>query len=78
MKVITTYIRGHKVYYNNKLKKWLYFNNDESIKKERPCPRCNKMPTIEGYDHCLGYIKGATSACCGHGVHLPILMKENQ
>jgi hypothetical protein len=26
------------------------------------------MPTKEGYDACLGYIEGAKSACCGHGV----------
>ena len=25
-------------------------------------------PTKEGYDACLGYIEGAMSACCGHGV----------
>lgn len=26
------------------------------------------MPTKEGYDACLGFIEGAKSACCGHGV----------
>ncbi len=34
----------------------------------RPCPRCGRMPTPEGYDACLGHIPGAISACCGHGV----------
>lgn len=29
------------------------------------------MPTKEGYDACLGYIKGAKSACCGHGIEEP-------
>ena len=34
----------------------------------RPCSRCGRMPTPEGYDACLGYIPGAAGACCGHGV----------
>jgi hypothetical protein len=26
------------------------------------------MPTKEGYDACLGYLKNVIHACCGHGV----------
>ena len=33
------------------------------------------MPIKEGYDACLGYIDGVKSACCGHGVGKPFLMK---
>lgn len=44
----------------------------------RPCPKCDRPPTPEGYDACLGLIPGATSACCGHGVHEPILMMETE
>ena len=28
----------------------------------------NKIQTEEGYDACIGEIKGVTHACCGHGV----------
>ena len=28
----------------------------------------NKIQTEEGYDACIGEIKGATHAYCGHGV----------
>jgi len=37
------------------------------------------MPTPEGYDHCLGHIDGAVSACCGHGVEDPyVVYKTNE
>ena len=49
-------------------KNWFYADNKQSISIERPCTRCNKMPTKEGYDKCLGYIKNVKSACCGHGI----------
>jgi hypothetical protein len=32
------------------------------------CVLCGQPPTVEGYDACIGYIPGAVSACCGHGV----------
>ena len=63
--MIKSYSRGYSIEYKNG---WIYSDTKESITKERPCIRCKKMPTKEGYDTCLGYIKGATSACCGHGV----------
>jgi hypothetical protein len=72
---IVSYIRGHKIYYKND--DW-YYNNDESIKQEKACVRCNKMPTIEGYDACLGFIEGVKSACCGHGVSKPIIIQDNK
>jgi hypothetical protein len=60
-----SYLRGNKIEYNSK---WVYSDTKESISKGRHCVRCGLMPTKEGYDHCLGYIKGLKSACCGHGV----------
>jgi len=57
--------RGHKIIYNND---WVYADNNQSINTERPCIRCGKMPTKEGYDACLGHVKGAKAACCGHGI----------
>ena len=63
--MITSYGRGHKLVYNNG---WLYLDTMEKFDDSRPCKKCGKMPTKEGYDACLGYIPGAKFACCGHGV----------
>ena len=60
--------------------KWIYEDNNEPFVnnpiKPRPCKKCNRLPTKEGYDACMGHIEGATSVCCGHGVSRPILMME--
>jgi hypothetical protein len=42
----------------------------------RECKRCGCKPTDEGYDACIGFMHGVKSACCGHGVVDPILIKE--
>lgn len=62
----TSYLRGHEIYYDGK--DWRYKDNNQIADDSRPCKRCGRLPTPEGYDACLGYIKGAFSACCGHGV----------
>lgn len=65
--MVTTHYRGHEIKYNNG--QWVYSDNNIPIEKEiRPCTKCGRMPTTEGYDACLGFIPGATSACCGHGI----------
>ena len=63
---IESYIRGHKVYYD--VKEWRFKDNNKLIDENITCKRCGRKPTKEGYDACLGYVEGATSACCGHGV----------
>ena len=63
--MVTSDSRGHKIYYNGS--EWLYCDNDKPLEEMRPCARCGKKPTAEGYDACLGYIEGVESACCGHG-----------
>jgi len=64
--MIYSYSRGHLCEYIEN--KWIYSDNKMPISSEiRPCKRCGKMPTTEGYDACLGYLPGITSACCGHG-----------
>jgi len=73
----TSYSRGHKIYYDFKTKVWKYCDTNEIINDEHPCKRCGNQPTKEGYDFCLGYIEGATSACCGHGTSNPILILDN-
>jgi len=43
-----------------------------------PCPKCGKMPTKEGYDACIGYVPGATSVCCGHGLVSPYITFDGE
>lgn len=64
-----SYQRGHPIIWQSG--KWVYEDDSSPITEERSCIRCGKMPTIEGYDACLGHIEGASSACCGHGVEKP-------
>lgn len=67
------HFRGHPVYYIND--EWRY--SDGTIADENAaCVRCGKSPTPEGYDACLGYIPGITSACCGHGIETPYFILE--
>ncbi len=49
-----------------------YVDNDEPFDEDnpRPCPQCHQLPTPEGHDACLGTIRGACAACCGHGVEM--------
>jgi len=63
------HLRGHLCEYQEKENRWVFADTKNPIGDEiRPCKKCGGMPTPEGYDACLGYIPGATSACCGHGV----------
>lgn len=49
--------------------RWVYADTGEPVEgNPRPCPRCGRPSTPEGHDACLGFISGARSACCGHGV----------
>lgn len=57
-------------------KTWRYADTGEPSNLPRPCARCGRMPTPEGYDACLGYIPGALAACCGHGVQEPYVMRQ--
>jgi len=58
--------RGWDIYHDGK--DWRYSDTNELFDDSRPCKKCGKHPTKEGYDACLGYIKGAKHACCGHGI----------
>jgi len=64
--MVTGYSRGNPIEYRNG--EWIYLDGVPLSQEERPCTRCGRMPTAEGYDACLGHIEGATSACCGHGL----------
>lgn len=71
---IESYVRGHKVYYDGK--DWRFKDSNKLIDENIPCKRCGRKATKEGYDACLGYIEGATSVCCGHGVEEGFILNE--
>lgn len=66
---ISSYERGWPIFWDGE--QWLYVDDKKPIDEKRQCFKCGEPPTPEGYDACLGYIKGAFSACCGHGKEKP-------
>ena len=68
--MILSYIRGYEITWLKNLGTWIYVDNGEGINDERPCKKCSKSPTSEGYDACLGFLPGVKSACCGHGIEV--------
>jgi len=76
--MIVSQQRGHMIEFNHATKKWVYQDNGEPIQFERPCRKCGRYPTEEGYDACLGYIPGVDSACCGHGIPKNGVLKPNE
>lgn len=74
--MIKSHLRGHEIYFDEENAVWRYLDNNEVADDSRPCKRCGEFPTKEGYDACIGYVDGAISACCGHGVDKPIRIKE--
>lgn len=74
----TSLIYGHKVI-SRDFKTWYYEDTGERVDlvPKRPCPRCGRLPTAEGYDACLNHIPGVIHACCGHGIERGYVVKEN-
>ena len=70
--MIKSYSRGWEIYYDGEY--WRYTDNNEIENNNRPCKRCGRTPTKEGYNSCIGHIDGAKSACCGHGVEEPYVL----
>lgn len=62
----TGYMRGHLIEFSGD--KWLYKDTRSLADDSRACIKCNLAPTEEGFDPCIGFVKGAISVCCGHGV----------
>jgi len=70
---VLSHSRGHSIYFDEN--SWRYSDTGNLIENEqRVCVRCGKPPTAEGFDACKGYVKNATSVCCGHGVEKEILI----
>ncbi|MDO8641040.1 MAG: hypothetical protein Q7R33_05810 [Nitrosarchaeum sp.] len=67
----TGFYNGHKTASFDNGKTWVYQDNRELVNHDesRPCPKCNKKNTVDGFDACLGFIPNrCNGACCGHGV----------
>jgi hypothetical protein len=73
--MVKSFERGHEIVY---LGQWVYADTKELINGKRVCKRCKCNPTLEGYDACLGHIDGIISACCGHGVEKPYIIKKRK
>ena len=72
--MIKSHSRGWEIYYDGI--NWRYSDTNEIMNDTRPCKKCGRSPTKEGYDACLGHIEGAKSACCGHGVEKTYIVKQ--
>jgi len=76
--MITAQEKGYLITYNVEDKQWVYVDTNEPTKDNpRPCKRCGKLSTQEGYDSCLGKLPGVINACCGHGSEEGYIMFEN-
>ena len=77
---VKAYFRGHEAYYDDVIGVWRYLDDGTAVStdpfQERPCAHCHLPPTPAGHDGCLGYIPGAISACCGHGVEQGYIVWE--
>lgn len=73
--MVVSHSRGHEIYYDGET--WRYCDNKRMVDDHRPCKRCGRVPTDEGYDACIGHIDGAVSACCGHGIEKPYIIKHS-
>ena len=65
--------RGHEIKWVPEEDKWVYADTEEPIRvdgeeNERPCVKCERMPTEEGHDPYVANLPGVENACCGHGV----------
>ena len=87
--MLRTYFRGHAAYYEPLTGFWRYCDTGEVVagaetaklnsreNMTRACPFCDRKPTPEGYDACIGFLPGVYSACCGHGVTPSYVVWEN-
>jgi len=74
--MIKSQSRGHEIFYDGA--DWRYTDTQEICEDKRPCKKCGKYPTKDGFDACTGHIDGATSACCGHGVEEPFVVFDKE
>ena len=75
---VTSHSRGHLIRYDTTRQAWRYVSDEQLVGHlERPCVRCGHVATVEGYDACLGQLRGVRAACCGHGVERGFCLPEH-
>lgn len=65
---MTDKFRGHEIELVGS--GFVYSDTKEKVSEtwgQRECGYCGLHNTPEGYDGCIGEVKGAINACCGHG-----------
>jgi len=72
------YLSGNAMYTEQTFTNYWTDTGEPVDDHPRPCPRCGKMPTSEGYDACIGRVPGASDVCCGHGVEEPYIVFRGQ
>ena len=69
--VATSYVRGHKIYYDEKASKWLFCDDKLNDTDVEVCPNCRQPHLPNDCDYCLRPLQECSfivSACCGHNV----------
>lgn len=73
------FVYGNPIRFDEDAWRWVYiYDLTPSDYASRPCPKCGRMPTPEGYDGCLGYISGIGGACCGHRVQEAFIVFDDE
>ena len=70
---VISYVRGHKVVYDEEEKVWFYEEDGVNVSDvpEKPCINCGEKATLTGADYCLKDLENCDfiiAACCGHGI----------
>ena len=50
--MVKSFSRGHEIYWDGE--RWWYADDGTIYNDKRPCKRCGRHPTPEGYDACVG------------------------
>ena len=78
--VVVSFVRGHKIVYDEKAKEWLWQEDKSDMSNEKPCKKCGRLPTTNGVDYCLRELEQTdfiVSACCGHSVEKGYIMLKD-
>lgn len=48
---------------------WRYSDTGSLVSENptRACGHCRRPNRADGHDACIGHLRGAVNACCGHG-----------
>lgn len=69
MMIVTSFKRGHLIYYDVGDDTWRYEDTDTNVEsEERPCKHCGITADENGHDPCIQNLPNVDHACCGHGL----------